>query len=1437
MRPPNALRRKYRGTLAIALAASVMLTMLPPIAAQAAPAAPTPSESTTSVSDAREPGVPATAVTSSVLHVGGTKELDYEPIMTFEDLPEDEVCSSWASAWVLATTQDGATSWGEEHTINLDGSVAIRFNQTGMRYPGGELTLTYFSKQGNGFNCHEQSLPDPKTLTSYKTETIDVDWAKPEIRDVYWVYDEHNGAKIHIEVDPSWSDFDTYQSMGGMAIYKIQDYKKSTQKIVPVSTPCFATQEPDRVGNTCLYQGSIPDAGDAIGFAALPDNKTPVTSFIWPPTYAISTAVRHSNKTLIADESAYQAGPSESIICTRMCVGDPIDTYSGNFYESVTDMSIAGRIGLEVKRRYSVGLLGNDGPFGDGWTMNYDMRLDIDEMSSLATVVEPSGNLSKFVGNDGAFVPQSDNLRADLLKTSSGWKYSRWDEDLTYIFDEGGVLNVITDENSNTVTIQHNADGTVAKVSEDEASLSFTWVDSRLAKVTDHADRAMVYAYTNGQLSSATDVNGNVTTYAYDAENRVTNMINAAGETTVNSYDDANRIATQELPSGQTLEFTYGQPSGSRVTNEITSGNVVKEYTYDDHGRITQFKDSSDATAKFTRTYDSSSNVLSEILIDGSPKDYRYSYTDGNLTQVDEQNAGSTQSFEYDDERRITATIDAAGLRTEQVYDDAGNLVSTTSIPAGDDQPRVTSYTVDDSGNTTSVTNPLGGVSTLEYNEADQLIAMTDPVGGKTTYDYDSLGRLVEEVRPGGNTTGISAADAAKFTSMYTYDAAGNVTEVNTATGITSYAYDDLNRPVSITDPDQKTKIVSYDGAGNPKKITYPDGSTDQFTYNVDTGARSSWTDPQGLTTSYEQTRTTFTTTSPDGTVTSLTKDIGSDYIDTKLIDDEHPSGIKISSLRANRSVSYPDAGKSNTANYNVAGQLTSEKSDGIEVDYSYDGFGQLLSQSGTDRNVSYTYDAAGNITGITYPDGTSISREMDLAGRITKITDWSGITYELAYNAAGQVAELSSSTGHKYAAQYDGLQLVSKNWTDELNAVIATFGYDYESSGLLASDSKALGSQPAAERDFQFNDNDALTAVNEEEVTWDSRLLTSTGDTALAYDSITSRLTVATRGSDTTSFTYDDRGNRLSSTTGEDTNNYEWNLLDQLTKLDNTSYTYGANGIRTKVGNNTQVYDQGLKLLTDGEMKYLWSADGALLAQAPLESVAAADTQYAVTDGMNSVYAVLDEQLAVLGEYNYTAFGERTLTTGADVSSMGFTSEQHDSSGLIYLRYRYMDPTVGQFISVDPLIGSTLDPYGYASGNPLQMTDPLGLMSWTRISKYLYTNSDVISTGLGLAGTAISAKGNPRVGLALSALGYAFNFVSTAKAKRDGDEIGYKLGVAAMFTPLSGFPAKAGHLLGLSGDGFESGSRAISTAIKSPSFYSDMRTIANKHWKDLTCI
>ena len=93
------------------------------------------------------------------------------------------------------------------------------------------------------------------------------------------------------------------------------------------------------------------------------------------------------------------------------------------------------------------------------------------------------------------------------------------------------------------------------------------------------------------------------------------------------------------------------------------------------------------------------------------------------------------------------------------------------------------------------------------------------------------------------------------------------------------------------------------------------------------------------------------------------------------------------------------------------------------------------------------------------------------------------------------------------------------------------------------------------------------------------------------------------------------------------------------------------------------------------------------------------------------------------------SAFGELLAHTGTDPQPYAFTGEPLDpNSRSQYHRARWMDPGVGRFVSLDPLLGALsltesedpdligLRPYLYVQSDPVNRVDPSGLADFTLV-------------------------------------------------------------------------------------------------------------------------
>jgi RHS repeat-associated protein len=202
--------------------------------------------------------------------------------------------------------------------------------------------------------------------------------------------------------------------------------------------------------------------------------------------------------------------------------------------------------------------------------------------------------------------------------------------------------------------------------------------------------------------------------------------------------------------------------------------------------------------------------------------------------------------------------------------------------------------------------------------------------------------------------------------------------------------------------------------------------------------------------------------------------------------------------------------------------------------------------------------------------------------------------------------------------------------------------------------------------------------------------------------------------------YTWDDRGNL----TNDGTFTYTYNAAGRLVRAESVTstlvYTYTAGGLRVAQSVDGDVTEfawdwaSGLpELLSEGDNVYL-------VGHETLGWWDGNQWAYILPDALGSVRQVTDETGAVTDAREWTPYGvELALSgvegVGAAQAGLGYTGEWQDAAlGLTYLRARWYDAYLNQFVSPDPIVPDYRNPqnindYTYALGNPISFTDPSG--------------------------------------------------------------------------------------------------------------------------------
>ena len=904
----------------------------------------------------------------------------------------------------------------------------------------------------------------------------------------------------------------------------------------------------------------------------------------------------------------------------------------------------------------------------------------------------------------------SDTLRPSAIVRFQGDSEHELTTNYTYDTD-GNITDVVVTE-GDTMTARS------------ETARDF--IDSRYPEtLTNAASHSETLAYDArfGLVKTLTDANTRDTALAYDAFGRETRRMTPDGVVIATAYERCSMMtcAAVATPTGigmatesvtpvmrikETSEtagemdepvvtFTtwrYLDKLGRTIRTETESfdgaARVRRDTRYDARGRVRLASQPyySNETAHYHEyAYDARGRVLSETRPDNGVTTMTYIVNSGNTSQIK-----ATATEEVYKPGLMGTPIRETTRETVSLYNVMGELVSrtegagatsstdkaTVSIAYnGAGQPTThaadgatTTFAYDNSGFRTGVTSPNFGAVTSRYTKFGELYSRTDGKG-TTTWEYDALGRPEKRRDPDG-------------VAQWSYDPTNGVG----ALGSRCHEKDDgaarAARCDNLTAPDFKETLEYGGDARVSEAVTKVDGGAKTYTH------------------SYRY------------------------YSDGRLKTAAYPSELTAY-------YGYNSRGYRTTLNNGSSG-------------------GAALETRGA-------MDAYGNVTRTTYGNGVTTTRIFDpKTGRAKDIDTVASGGTKIQDNA--------------YVWRSDGLLESRASHVGVTNAKKEEFAYD--PLGRLKTATTKLNNSATATRTLSqtYHANGNLkTKTSSLGADMDVSSYTSYGAGSAGPHAVTG----ATIEGKTYDFDYDADGNMIeyecTATTGCGDNKYiEWNgrnLPHRITvggsRADDTptardEFAYGPDGARY---HRKTSYMDGKTLRTEntyyvGSFEELLPRSGAAhtsirqtrvtdgVRHVKTTAVSTADdgtkttttakyVDYIHKDHLGSVEGVTDADGASTRALAYDPFGSRrkgdwtaaltdaerlALAGSSDPRTRGHTGHEHlDRTGLIHRGGRVYDPTLGRFLSPDPLVGNpgsaqAWNGYSYVSNSPMSFVDPSGL-------------------------------------------------------------------------------------------------------------------------------
>ncbi|PCJ53306.1 MAG: hypothetical protein COA79_22940, partial [Planctomycetota bacterium] len=953
---------------------------------------------------------------------------------------------------------------------------------------------------------------------------------------------------------------------------------------------------------------------------------------------------------------------------------------------------------------------------------------------------------------------------------------------MTYDYDEQDRQVKVTDHRGNEMTYEYDEYGNQEKMTGFRGIVTTSEYDDINQLVKQTYDEGVgkrnlitTYTYDNmGRQISVTQNEGKsyeiTTTSVYNDKGQLESTnFDATGKdiTTTYEYDFFGQLITttvhddvSEIANDKITRSTYNEYGELETSTDING--IITKYDYDYLGR--QIKTTFDPESLNPGGLDVSTETIYKTngLVDktinarGFETTIQYDTLNRQIgTTFDPGSAPAANlstSQVYNDKNQVVSAFSQTGIETTFEYDSFPRRVETIVDPTGDN--RITTLTFDILNDLTNVNDPAGNNTGRTYNGFGDLETVTNAKGHVTSFTYTEYGEQ-ETVTDNDSKVTKTIYDDRGLVDNQTQDFGGLGL-------ITSFVYDIYGRVLETTDPEGK-KVGT--------------------TYNVFDQVLTTTDDVDGLavvTTNkyYDKTLQLETITDDANNVTSYFYDIyqrleTETYADTK-------SKVYTYNKYSQRETVDDQRGNKTTFNYDSFGRLEKTKITNLdpfdgahEMNYTYDSefrletadsiggkttslitrhyddFNRLTSEDqtigGVLKTVSKTFDAVGRLDEVTYPSGRGLTYQYDSTHQVTSIFDTVTPANEYVgytYNNRNLVATKTLGNGLKLTKGYDAAyRTTSQEWTNAGSTIIAGFDYKYDNVGNrkveIALHAPAQATKSAV---YNYDTTYKVTGykqgalnVAEDDVPTALFYQDWTQDTLGNWSSFDNDGTVDNRSHDSmnqitsTGFTHDNTGNM----TSDGSNDYEFDAMNRLIKATVgstvTEYSYDAMGRRIQKdvgGVVTNFVHMGVRVIEEQDGLGVLVKDfvyGSRFVDEVVTMGVGGNDYYYLVDYRYSVIALSDSSGNIVERYEYTPFGERTvtdntyiiITSGFIGNDYGFTGRRHDvETGIMYFRARYYSGKLGRFLSRDPkqfIDGMSLH-RGYFGVN---FADPFGLETY----------------------------------------------------------------------------------------------------------------------------